>query len=265
MEEPQKIWQCLLDVNEPWSVSHFKVERAAKRVDVWIGIEMPRSWFGLGRGRGIEQHRIQTWRHTNMGEWRFFLHVSTPPGAELDRYSWAGETGMPFTRALARKIFSLFNEGASLRGICSLLNLPLSDVWRYRFALDNGKLAATQPVSVPPSGTAEAPVDAALTSASHAAALEPTLALSALLSEGGGDSAIPDVSDPVWLQLIEGRLNLDIRVLSLKLLLTRARSQFDVIVDDEVRMLKLRELHRYFEKNERMLGHELSQLRGDAP
>jgi hypothetical protein len=72
---------------------------------------------------------------------------------------------------------------------------------------------------------------------------------------------IPDVSDPVWLKLIEGQVDLDIRALSLKLLMTRLRSQLEVITDEEVRMLKLRELHRYFVKNARMLGHELSQLR----
>jgi hypothetical protein len=69
------------------------------------------------------------------------------------------------------------------------------------------------------------------------------------------------VSDPVWLKLIEGQVDLDIRALSLKLLMTRLRSQLEVITDEEVRMLKLRELHRYFVKNARMLGHELSQLR----
>lgn len=261
MEQPQAIWQCLLDVNEPWSVSRFKVERSTKRVDVWISLDMPRSWFGLGRARVSEACRMQTWRHTNMGEWRFFLHVSAPPGADLDRYAWAGEPGMPFTRALARKVFSLFNEGASLRGICSLLNLPLSDLWRYRFALDNGKLAAS------PAAPGEAAAPSALPRTSdEPAAIAPVGApdLSALLAEEARSNGVPDVSDPIWLQLIEGRVDLDIRVLSLKLLLTRARSQFDVIADDEVRMLKLRELHRYFEKNERMLAYELDQLRGEA-
>jgi len=56
-------------------------------------------------------------------------------------------------------------------------------------------------------------------------------------------------------------MKLDIRVLSLKLMLTRVRSQLEVISDDEVRLLKLRDLHRYFVKNERVLGHELAQLK----
>ena len=81
-------------------------------------------------------------------------------------------------------------------------------------------------------------------------------------TQAGEDGDVPDVSDPVWMQLASGGIEPDIRVLSLKLLLTRIRSQMDIIHDDEVRMLKLRELHRYFVKNARMLGHELAQIRG---
>ncbi len=54
---------------------------------------------------------------------------------------------------------------------------------------------------------------------------------------------------------------LDIRVLSLKLLLTRLRTQWQVLEDDEVKVAKLRELQRYFVKSSSALGHELSQLR----
>jgi phosphatidylserine decarboxylase len=35
----------------------------------------------------------------------------------------------------------------------------------------------------------------------------------------------------------------------------------DLIQDEEVRLMKLKELHRYFVKNERVLIHELNQLR----
>jgi len=49
-------------------------------------------------------------------------------------------------------------------------------------------------------------------------------------------------------------------VLGLRLLLSRLRTQFEVIADDEVRLLKLQELHRYFVKNRRLLTHELAQL-----
>ena len=139
-------------------------------------------------------------------------------------------------------MFALFNEGVSLNGICAITGIPLQELWKFKFALDQGKAAITDP--------ARAAVAAQAAVAAEAAA--PAVA---------SDDDVPDVADPVWLQLIEGRRDIDIRALSLKLLMTRLRSQMEVITDDEVRMLKLRELHRYFVKNARMLGHELAQLR----
>ncbi len=60
--------------------------------------------------------------------------------------------------------------------------------------------------------------------------------------------------------LLDGSTNIDIRVLSLKLLLTKLREQMRVITDAEVRVLKAYELQRYFLRYEQMLGHELGQL-----
>jgi len=39
------------------------------------------------------------------------------------------------------------------------------------------------------------------------------------------------------------------------------QADLELISDDEVKLLKLRDLHRYFVKNERVLTHELRQLR----
>jgi hypothetical protein len=128
-----------------------------------------------------------------------------------------------------------------LQSVCTLLDLSLQDVWRYRYALDTGRAGGSEPVA---RQTEPAPAPAA-TPAGAAPA----------------NTAVPDVTDPVWLRLLDGDLSLDIKVLSLKLMLTRLRSQLDLIQDEEVRMLKLKELHRYFVKNERVLNHELDQLR----
>jgi hypothetical protein len=75
------------------------------------------------------------------------------------------------------------------------------------------------------------------------------------------DDGLPAASDPVWLAVLEGRRKLDIRVLGLKLLLTRLRAQLDLIPDKEVRQLKVQEFHRYFSKNRHLLAFELNQIR----
>lgn len=72
---------------------------------------------------------------------------------------------------------------------------------------------------------------------------------------------LPDPSDPVWTALLEGRLELNVRALGLRLLLAKLRTQFSTVSDDDVYMLKLVELHRYFARHQAALGHELAQLR----
>lgn len=245
----------LLAISGAWEISDYQLEVRKQRCDVWIGPLVERNWFGRPKTpptRG-QQH---TWQHLSFGNIRFIVHVNAPAGADLARLPWTGTVGMPFTHALAQQVFVMFNEGVELPAICKLMHLSLNDVWKYRFALDNGLVKGqaatpTAPLAKPvaaPAATTAAP-------AATAAAAVPTVDLAT------DDGAVPDVTDPVWLRLASGDLKLDIKVLSLKLMLTKVRSQLEVISDDEVRMLKLRDLHRYFVKNERVLGHELSQLK----
>ncbi|OOG81697.1 hypothetical protein B0E41_17115 [Hydrogenophaga sp. A37] len=231
----------LLFIERPWEVREYRLDLRQRRCDVWVSQEpADRGWFGRGR-KSVAPTDAVVWQHLALGAVRFHLHVALPVGFETRGLNWMGEPGMPFSRALAARVFALFNEGLSVQSVCSLLDLSLQDVWRYRYALDTGRTGAGQP-----SAAAERAV---------APAAAPAVA---------DDSAVPDVTDPIWLRVLDGDMSLDIKVLSLKLMLTRLRSQLDLIHDDEVRMLKLKELHRYFVKNERVLNHELAQLRLDG-
>lgn len=233
----------LLFIERPWEVREYRLDLRQRRCDVWIAQEATdRSWFGRVRKVAIPTDTV-VWQHMALGAVRFHLHVALPVGLETRGVNWMGEPGMPFSRALAARVFALFNEGLSVQSVCSLLDLSLQDVWRYRYALDTGRAGAGQPTAAAERAVAPA----------TAAALAVT-----------DDSAVPDVTDPIWLRLLDGDMSLDIKVLSLKLMLTRLRSQLDLIHDDEVRLLKLKELHRYFVKNERVLNHELAQLRPDG-
>lgn len=238
----------LLAVSGAWEIGDYQLDLRKQRCDVWIGPQIERGWFGRPKS-APPRTESRTWQHVAFGNVRFFLHVSVPVGADLSRLPWAGDNGMPFTHALAQQVFVMFNEGMPLPAICKLMGLSLNDVWRYRFAIDNG-LVQAEGGAAPRAAAARPQPEAA------AAPVAPRSA-----SETDGDTAVPDVTDPVWLRVVNGELKLDIKVLSLKLMLTKVRSQLEVISDDEVRMLKLRDLHRYFVKNERVLAHELSQLK----
>lgn len=230
----------LLLIERPWEVRDYRLDVRKRRCDVWIGMEPERGWFG--RPKAPPSGETAVWQHLAIGPVRFHLHVTLPLGFESKGIGWMGETGMPFTRALAARVFALFGEGVSLQSVCALLDLSLQDVWRYRYALDTGRTGGGE-------------------SESAARPAEPPVAAAALVEPAPASTAVPDVTDPVWLRLLDGDLSLDIKVLSLKLMLTKLRSQLDLIHDEEVRLLKLKELHRYFVKNERVLFHELDQLR----
>jgi len=239
----------LLQLREPWAVREYRLDPTRQRMDIWVGVEVQRGWFGRPKAR-IEEGPEQAWRHLDSAGWRTFLHVVPPKNADLSSQPWTGAPDLPFTRAMAKRIFDLLNEGLELNSICSLFGINLDELWRFKYALDNGK-AGIQVDKIARTGASARSSTSAVAESAPGAALRT-----------GGDGDVPDVSDPVWMQLVSGSIEPDIRVLSLKLLLTRIRSQMDIIQDDEVRMLKLRELHRYFVKNARMLGHELAQIRG---
>ncbi|MBS0354694.1 MAG: hypothetical protein JSR83_12435 [Proteobacteria bacterium] len=250
MADALSLWRQLLQVQEPWTVLDCRADEFNRCMDVYIGVEAPRSWFGFGRGKPVESGPEVMWRHIGFGGWKVQVRVRPPLGSELPRQQWAGEAGMPFTRALDRQILSLLNEGVGMAGVCTLLEVPMGELWRYRYALDKGQHGVGEAAPAQEAGT-QRPLSAVL----------------AYFEDGVKPlpgSQVPSLTDPVWLRLVDGTLNIDVRVLSLQLLLSRIRSQVAVIADEEVRMMKLRDLHRYFVKNERMLSHELQQLSKEA-
>lgn len=237
MAEATGLWRQLLQIQEPWTVRECRADEFNRCMEIRVGVEAPRGWFRLGRVMAAGEEFV--WRHIGFGDWRVRLRVTVPQGSEAPRHAWAGEVGMPFTRALDRQVLALLGEGVGMTGVCSLLDIPISELWRYRHALDNGKLG----------------VSADAYAASTAVPVPPADGVT-----GGASSRVPDAADPVWQRLVEGSLEIDVRVLGLQMLLSRLRSQAALIADEQVRAVKLRELHRYFVRNERILAHELGQM-----
>lgn len=228
-----KLWAGLLNLQAPWCIRNIVLEEAGHRLDIEVGLELPRGWLGLGRRAGAAETE-RSWRHVNIDGWQCHVHVFLPTNTPPLRHAWAGEEDSPFTRAMSRQLFNLLREGMSCESICKLLGVRYNDLWKFKFALDNGQ--ASPPSSAP--SMVEAP--------------------------GEADGDLPHAAHPVWQALVNGDFDEHIRVLSLKLLLSRMRSQLGSIQDAEVKELKFMELHRYFAKNQRMLDHELAHMRPPA-
>lgn len=237
MSDARQLWTHLLGLPEPWTILRVDIQAAAKRIDVQVGLEEPRGWFGFGR-KPARATESMAWRHLNYGKWQVQVTVAAPQGADLSRHAWAGERDLPVTRGLSQQIFDLLRSGCTLQVVSDLLGLPVGDVWRFKYFLDHGRWSAG--------------------AESQAAAPAPTAAAQVAVD------GLPGANDPVWLDILEGRRQLDVRVLGLKLLLTKLRGQLGLISDRDVRMHKVEEFQRYFAKNKNLLAHEIGQIREAA-
>lgn len=217
------------EVEAPWQIVKVRDDLGKRQVDVWIAQQTGRSGWFFGSKATVPQDREQVWRHINLGGSRCLIHAlpAVLPGGQAPL--WCGDGDLPFTRAMSRQIASMLLEGVKFQSICSILDVTVADLWKFKHSLDSGKAGLSS--APPPPPVAAAP-----------------------------STRVPEADDPVWEKLLDGSTNIDIRVLSLKLLLTKLREQMRVITDAEVRVLKAYELQRYFLRYEQMLGHELGQL-----
>lgn len=228
--KPEDLLREALDIYAPWQIIRMRNDLGKGQIDIWVARQAPKSgWFFTARS-SIEQGRESVWRHINIGNARCMVHAAPGSSAGGENLQWFGEEDQPFTLGLSRKIASMLMEGFSFSAVCTTLDISVSDLWKFKHRLDSGKSGL--------SGKADAGID----------------------SSTPDHSAIPESSDARWEKLLNGSISIDIRVLSLKLLLTKLREQYSVISDHEVRMLKTHELQRYFVRHEKLLSHELAQL-----
>jgi hypothetical protein len=243
-------------IPSPWRITQYQVNDVAKTVHLWITrhplpqVEKKRNWFGMMSttpsvstppAAGPDLH----WRHLNCMDYTCTIHTVDQLDARHHHLPWFGEIGLPFTNRMSRQVFICLSEGMEMSALCAMLDIPFTDLWKFKFALDNGQVR----FDYVPAKKAGQPTAAATAAQMVAAAeLKP-------------DGAVPDVANPVWEQLITGDLNIQIKTLSFQLILTKLRQQVSMQQNDEVKLMKLRELHRYVERNERSLSHELKQLR----
>ena len=247
-------FNIILDVVRPFAIVKSSASQSSKRFDIWIADQVTQKtevgskktgWFGIKK-EVLQTSTVQpdisnylVWRHLDVAGWKMYVHTPNPTPEAMKDAPWTGSPGQQFSNAMSRIIFMMMGEGASLSLICSTLKLDLADLWAYKSALDKGLVGIqAQGVNVSRAQSAFADVG----------------------ESGQSKSAVPSYEAPIWLNIANGTFNLDIKTLSLRLLLTKVKSQFTVALDDEVRTLRVRELHRYFEKNQRALSHEIAQI-----
>lgn len=257
-------------VRLPWRVSQHAVDSTARSVHLWVTqepeppVEARRAWFGLRRVVMVPRPALkegQVWRHLDCMGYACFIHTLDRLYDDERSLDWLGADQMPFTHALGRKVYALLAEGLDMAVVCELMRLPFAEVWKFRYALDNGQMpyeyATARRVRgrTPPFPATGA--DTPLPGASPVGLPVTRVPADEAIVVNRG---LPAWDDPVWVRLIGGELPIDIRTLGFQLLLARLHQQLSQQPGDEVLQVKLRELHRYVQRHERVLGHELQQL-----
>jgi hypothetical protein len=255
MTPQERSWMAeLLGVRPPWQVQAVRVAASERLVTVQIGPlpeAGPRFWPGR---RAAPAGRRLHWNHLGLAGQRCEIALQLAEGQGVPDMPWAGDPALPFTHALSRLVLDLMLDGATMAQLCRLLDLPLSALWKYKFRLDQGSARAPLPRAALPAPEPAQPAPPVRTASGAAEA--PTEAGTARTAED-----LPAEDDPVWLNLLRGRLSLDVRALSLKLLLSKLGREAQSHQDADLHRQAAQSLHRYMQRNQAVLGHELAQLR----
>jgi hypothetical protein len=241
----------------PWRVSKCSVNDINKTLHLWVTtqaalFERRHSWFGMKTvllAPKSANAAEKQWRHLDCMDYAVTIHTTDTLEPEDYALDWFGPASHSFTNRMGKKIFLLLMEGMDLQQVCDIQKIPFADVWKFKYELDNGLLHFEYTPSVKRKRTEGEPVPSELPVATEGQTGEVTRV------------GVPEMSDPVWEQLINGTLNIQIRTLSFQLLLTKLRQQVSLLESPDVKIMKLRELHRYVERHERVLAHELTQLK----
>lgn len=232
----------ILGIQAPWQVTGTLVSPESRHLVVQVEHEPSRSGF-FGRRAATPVKRHLRWEHLALAGWRCVIQLGLREGEAPPQAAWTGEDPEGFSRGLSRQILDLLLAGATLDQLCVLLRLPIGALWKFKYRMDQG-LAR-------PGGPAPAPVQASRPAASAA----PAAAAADPLGE----------ASPVWMDLLAGRLALDVRMLGLKLLLSKLQREARLHTDADLHRQAAQEIHRYFVRSRPALAHEWRQIEARVP
>lgn len=256
-------------IPHPWRAVQYRVDEVARIVHVWItrqpksNVAKKRSWFNFSQDPVVPEVPAtgpeMQWRHLNCMNFTCQIHTTDALDERHFDLPWFGQPGLPFSNRLSRQIFICLSEGMEIHAICDVFNIPFTDLWKFKHALDNGQVKVEYTSTWKNSNNFNNSNSANNSNSFNSSNSSHTGG--SISDSAAHASNVPDLDDPIWERLITGQLNIHIKTLSLQLILTKLRQQVSLQQNDEVKRLKLRELHKYVERNQRSLGYELHQLK----
>lgn len=218
--EEHALFARLLGVASPWRVTEVLLSESSRTLTVRVEVPPPPAGL-FSRRPAAPVRRLLRWEHVALAGMRCKIMAALREGNALPQAPWTADDGQTYTRGLQRQIMDLLLAGATPEQLAVLLRLPFADVWRYKFRLDQGHARPAQAQPV---------------------------------------RVLPPADAPVWMALLHNRVPLDVRALGLRLLLAKLQREAALHGDADLHRQAALELHRYFERGQATLGHEIAQL-----
>lgn len=269
----------LLGIRPPWTVLAVLPAAGQRLITVQVARQRPAPRFWMRREPPPQPLQHRRWEQLPLLGMRCQVLLSLAPDDLVPEAAWTGEEGQPFSRALARQVIDLLLAGATIEQLCVLLRLPVADLWRFKFRLDGGGAvpAGAAPVAaqaapgapgalagLPASAAPPAPIagsaDVAAAAATGPAAPATPAAAPVALGRVAMAATLPPAGAPLWRALLLGRVALEVRALSLRLLLSKLQREAALHGDADLHAQAAAELARYVHRNQAMLSHEVAQL-----
>ena len=134
--DDKQLFQATLGLKAPWFVSEVKLDRAEKKLDIFIDFERGARFPCPDCRTLCEIHDTsqRTWRHLNFFEYETFLHARVPrtkcPGHGIKQVElpWA-RPNSGFTLHIEAMVLALSAE-MSVAGIAGHLDVGEDSIWR---------------------------------------------------------------------------------------------------------------------------------------
>ena len=132
-----QLYQQILGLTEPWSVSRVELKIPEGRVDIWLehkeGVRWPCPQ--CGKLVGLYDHTEErVWRHLDTCQLRTFVHARVPRagcpehGIRKVALPWA-ETGGRFTLLMERMIIDVLKQCMTISGACRIMRISWDEAF----------------------------------------------------------------------------------------------------------------------------------------
>ena len=132
-----RLFDAILGLQAPWSVSRVQLDATGPRVDVWLEHTVGVHWTCPDcptemAGRDHSDERV--WRHLDTCQFQTFVHARVPRvecpthGVRQVRVPWA-EARSRFTLLLERLIIDLIQQCSTVTGACRIAGITWEEGW----------------------------------------------------------------------------------------------------------------------------------------